>query len=86
LPPPVHLAWDAPRPDSRRVLDVAGPNPSRDYLRADDAARAGWGAFKQRLGASVPDLMNYGQIKVPATEVLMAGAERWAGDTGWSTR
>ncbi|MDX6261855.1 MAG: hypothetical protein QOH84_3543 [Kribbellaceae bacterium] len=66
-----------------------GPNARyallfRDYLRADDAARAGWGAFKKRLAVSVPDLMDYGQIKAPATEVLMAGAERWAAETGWS--
>lgn len=56
----------------------------RDYLRADDVARAGWGAFKQRLAARVPELDYYGQIKAPATEVLMAGAERWAAEIGWS--
>lgn len=55
----------------------------RDYLRADDRARRGWGAFKQRLAVSVPDLLEFGQIKAPATEVLMAGAERWAAATGW---
>ncbi|WP_326695456.1 hypothetical protein [Streptomyces sp. NBC_01766] len=42
-----------------------------------------WGAFKQRLAVSVPDLLENGQIKAPATEVLMAGAERWAAETGW---
>jgi GrpB-like predicted nucleotidyltransferase (UPF0157 family) len=56
----------------------------RDFLRADDGARQAWGAFKQRLAASVPDLLDYGQIKAPATEVLMAAAERWATDSGWS--
>ncbi|GAB3826555.1 GrpB family protein [Kribbella italica] len=56
----------------------------RDYLRADEAARAGWGAFKQRLAASLPRLTDYGQIKAPATAVLMTGAERWAAQTGWS--
>jgi GrpB-like predicted nucleotidyltransferase (UPF0157 family) len=56
----------------------------RDFLRADDSARRAWGAFKQRLAISVPDLMDYGQIKAPATEVLMAAAERWAADVGWS--
>jgi hypothetical protein len=25
-----------------------------------------------------------GQIKAPATEVLVTGAERWAARTGWS--
>ena len=66
-----------------------GPNARyallfRDYLRVDEQARNGWGAFKQRLAVSVPDLMDYGQIKAPATEVLMAGAERWAVATNWS--
>ncbi|WP_329570058.1 GrpB family protein [Kitasatospora sp. NBC_01266] len=55
----------------------------RDYLRADEAARRSWGAFKQRLAQSVPDLGDYGQIKAPAWEILMAAAERWAADTGW---
>ncbi len=55
----------------------------RDYLRADAAACRAWGTFKQRLAGSVPDLLAYGQIKAPATEVLMAAAERWAAATGW---
>jgi dephospho-CoA kinase len=56
----------------------------RDFLRADAGARGAWGAFKQRLAIAVPDLMDYGQIKAPATDVLMAAAERWAADAGWS--
>jgi len=27
--------------------------------------------------------MDYGQIKAPATEILMAAAERWAAEAGW---
>lgn len=66
-----------------------GPNARyallfRDYLRADERSRRNWGAFKQRLAQSVPDLLDYGQIKAPALEVLMSGAERWAEHTGWS--
>ncbi|MGP4113376.1 GrpB family protein [Streptomyces sp. 4N509B] len=56
----------------------------RDYLRADPRARDAWGAFKRRLVVSVPDLLDYGQIKAPATEVLMGAAERWATQTRWS--
>jgi dephospho-CoA kinase len=56
----------------------------RDYLRADAAAREAWGAFKRRLAQSAPDLFDYGQIKAPATQVLMIAAERWAADVGWS--
>ncbi|MEU4192276.1 GrpB family protein [Kribbella sp. NPDC026611] len=56
----------------------------RDYLRATPRARDAWGAFKVRLATSVPDLADYGQIKVPATEVLMTAAEAWATATTWS--
>lgn len=58
----------------------------RDYLRADESARRAWGAFKRRLAATVPDLADYGQIKAPATEVLMRAAELWAAETGWTAR
>lgn len=65
-----------------------GPNTRyallfRDFLRADERARRGWGDFKQRLARSVPDLMAYGQVKAPATDVLMCAAERWAAATDW---
>lgn len=56
----------------------------RGYLRADDAAREAWGAFKRRLAQSIPDLADYGQIKAPATEILIRAAEFWAAQTGWS--
>ncbi|MBO2446443.1 GrpB family protein [Actinomadura barringtoniae] len=55
----------------------------RDYLRADEVAREAWGAFKQRLAVSVPDLFDYGQIKASVMPVLMGSAERWAAATGW---
>lgn len=66
-----------------------GPNTRyallfRDYLRANDTARQTWGAFKQRLAQSVPDLFDYGQIKAPATDLLMTSAEHWATHTGWT--
>ncbi|MGW1025234.1 GrpB family protein [Streptomyces sp. NPDC002577] len=82
----------APPAGARRcnvhLRQVGGPNARfallfRDYLRADEAAREAWGAFKKRLALSVPDLLDYGQIKSPATAVLMAAAERWATETGW---
>lgn len=55
----------------------------RDYLRADETARTAWGAFKQRLAQSVPDLFDYGQIKAPATTILMQSAEHWSTQTNW---
>ncbi|MEP6972935.1 MAG: GrpB family protein [Actinomycetota bacterium] len=50
----------------------------RDFLRADTAVRDAWGEFKSRLAAEVPDLAHYGQIKAPATEILMQAASTWA--------
>ncbi|MFI5694238.1 GrpB family protein [Kribbella sp. NPDC051586] len=68
---------------------ATGPNARyallfRDYLRADETARQAWGAFKLRLAQSVPDFFDYGQIKAPATDVLMTAAERWADHTNWT--
>lgn len=70
------------------LRESTGPNARfallfRDYLRADDTARRAWGDFKQRLAVNVPDLVDFGQIKVPATQVLMGAAQRWATQTGW---
>ncbi|MER8089887.1 GrpB family protein [Streptomyces sp. NPDC094048] len=70
------------------LREDGGPNVRfallfRDYLCASEAARRSWGAFKKRLSLSVPDLLDYGQIKAPATEVLMMAAELWAAETGW---
>lgn len=82
----------APPPGARacnvHLREEGGPNVRfallfRDFLRADAAARDAWGAFKKRLALSVPDLADYGQIKAPATQVLMAAAERWAATIGW---
>ncbi|WP_420000033.1 GrpB family protein [Streptomyces boninensis] len=58
----------------------------RDFLRADETARQGWEAFKKQLARSVPDIYDNGQIKAPATTVLMTAAERWARETGWRPR
>ncbi|GAA2665681.1 hypothetical protein GCM10010400_27490 [Streptomyces aculeolatus] len=70
------------------VREAGGPNARfallfRDYLRADGAARRAWGEFKSRLADGFPELAAYGQVKAPATEVLMIAAERWAAATGW---
>ncbi len=55
----------------------------RDYLRADERARSAWGEFKHSLAHQVHDLSVYGQIKDPATDVLMLAAEGWAERIGW---
>ncbi|WP_020575345.1 GrpB family protein [Actinopolymorpha alba] len=69
----------AGRPNERYALLF------RDFLTQDQAAREAWAEFKRRLARAVtPDLPTYGQIKDPATDVLMAAAERWARETGWT--
>jgi dephospho-CoA kinase len=55
----------------------------RDFLRADEAARDAWGAFKTRLAETVTDIYDYGQIKAAVQPLLMRGAEAWAAETGW---
>lgn len=55
----------------------------RDFLRADEPARVAWGSFKQRLAQTTADLYDYGQIKQPATDVLMIAAENWARRAAW---
>jgi GrpB-like predicted nucleotidyltransferase (UPF0157 family) len=82
-PPPGHRLCNV------HFREQAGQNARfallfRDYLRADETARQAWGAFKRRLAARVPDLADYGQIKAPATEVLIRAAELWAAQTGWT--
>lgn len=56
----------------------------RDFLRADEAARAAWGDFKRRLAQTATEIYDYGQIKSPANEVLMIAAEDWARRTVWT--
>ena len=69
----------AGRPNERYALLF------RDFLTQDQAAREDWAEFKRRLARAVrPDLPTYGQIKDPATDVLMAAAERWVRETGWT--
>ena len=50
---------------------------------ANDPARNAWGDFKQRLAHSATNIYDYGQIKSPATEILMIAAEDWARHMAW---
>jgi GrpB-like predicted nucleotidyltransferase (UPF0157 family) len=71
------------------VLEAAGEGARRkllfrDFLRADDTARAAWSDFKQRLAAMAADIYQYGQAKAGPTEILMIAAESWATQTQWA--
>src|SRR5262249_45322745 len=56
----------------------------RAYLRADLAAREAWGEFKARLAAITDSRESYGQVKDPATDILILAAEPWAKATSWT--
>jgi GrpB-like predicted nucleotidyltransferase (UPF0157 family) len=56
----------------------------RDFLRADRVARDAWASYKLRLAAVATNLETYGQVKDPATDVLLLAAEAWADETGWT--
>jgi len=77
------------RPSNVHVRAAASANERyallfRDYLRADSAARQAWGEFKTRLAAIADSRESYGQVKDPATDILMLAAEPWATETAWT--
>ena len=56
----------------------------RDYLRTHPAAAAAYGELKRQLAARFTDDWDaYYDIKDPAIDMLMAGAEEWAARTTW---
>ena len=77
------------RPSNVHVRRCGSPNKRyallfRDFLRADHGARDAWGRFKTQLAMATGNLSDYGAVKDPATDVLLALAERWATDTAWT--
>ena len=57
----------------------------RDYLRADPLAAASYGAVKRALATVAPDdWETYYEVKDPACDLILAGAEQWATRVGWS--
>ena len=79
------------RPSNVHVRVAGSPNERyallfRDFLRSHHEACRTWAAFKERLAASAATLPEYGQLKDPATDVLMTAAEQWAQLTAWRPR
>jgi GrpB-like predicted nucleotidyltransferase (UPF0157 family) len=82
-----------PAPEARRVnLHVRRAGSAngryallfRDYLRAHPLAAAAYGQAKQALAQHGPtDWDLYYDVKDPICDIIMAGAEDWAGATGW---
>ena len=85
------LVYAPPAGGRRRNIHVRlenGPNARyallfRDFLRFDHITRDAWGRFKIRLAMTATALSDYGQIKEPATDILMLLAESWAIRSGW---
>lgn len=56
----------------------------RDYLRDHSLARDAYGELKRTLARLFPeDVAAYYDVKDPAIDMLMAGANIWAEETGW---
>jgi GrpB-like predicted nucleotidyltransferase (UPF0157 family) len=55
----------------------------RDWFRAHPLAVPAYSQFKSLLGAVVPDLPTYADIKDPVVDVVIVAAEEWALATGW---
>jgi len=56
----------------------------RDWLRAHPAAVPAYSAFKRGLAGAVADLGVYTNVKDPVVDLVIAAAETWATETGWS--
>jgi GrpB-like predicted nucleotidyltransferase (UPF0157 family) len=82
--------WSNPRGVHVHVRANGRPNQRypllfRDYLRADALAAAAYGAVKRALAAAAPDDWDaYYEVKDPASDLALAGAEQWAARIGWS--
>ena len=55
----------------------------RDFLRADDIARAQYDALKRGLATHVKDERAYADLKRPFVAVTLRLAEAWAERTRW---
>ena len=56
----------------------------RDWLRAHPAAVPAYSAFKRGLAGAIADLDTYADVKDPVVDLVIAAAEPWASETGWS--
>jgi GrpB-like predicted nucleotidyltransferase (UPF0157 family) len=56
----------------------------RDWFRAHPEAVPAYAAFKRTLAAELPDVGAYSDVKDPVVDLIIAIAEPWATETGWS--
>jgi GrpB-like predicted nucleotidyltransferase (UPF0157 family) len=56
----------------------------RDWMRAHPAAVCAYAAFKRALAGAVTDADDYTEVKDPVVDLVMAVAEPWARQAGWT--
>jgi GrpB-like predicted nucleotidyltransferase (UPF0157 family) len=56
----------------------------RDWLRAHPTAVPAYAAFKFALAHAVTDVDTYAVVKDPVVDLVIAVAEQWAAETGWT--
>ncbi len=56
----------------------------RDYLRARPETAAAYAELKRRLAALGISRAVYADVKDPACDIIVAAAEDWAANTGWT--
>jgi GrpB-like predicted nucleotidyltransferase (UPF0157 family) len=82
--------WSSARGVHVHVRAYGRPNQRypllfRDYLRADALAAASYAAVKRALVTIARDDWDtYYEVKDPACDIILAGAEQWAARVGWS--
>jgi len=79
---------DPGRPVNVHVREVGSPGwrwalQFRDWMRADEGARAEYAAEKQRLAAGSTSVEEYADAKEPWFDAVHERAEAWAARTGW---
>jgi GrpB-like predicted nucleotidyltransferase (UPF0157 family) len=79
-----------PEGDVNLHVRVAGsPNERlallfRDWMRTHAEAVPPYSAFKRALAAAAPDVDWYSDLKDPVVDLVVAVAESWARQSGWS--
>jgi GrpB-like predicted nucleotidyltransferase (UPF0157 family) len=68
---------------------VGSPNEKlallfRDWMRAHPEVVPPYAAFKRALGAAAPDVDWYTDLKDPVVDLVVAIADSWALQTGWT--
>ena len=56
----------------------------RDWFRAHPTTVPAYARFKTLLAAALDDIDTYSDIKDPVVDLVIAVADDWAAETGWT--